>query len=304
MTLNQYAPLAALTLCLLPAQSQQNSNPFAGRWDFTVTAPDAIYPSWMELTAQDGAPKVRLQGRSGSVRPVPTVKQEGSHLTLTMGPLTWDLDSQGDHLTGTQKRGDKTATLTGVPAPPLKRAAPKSWSKPEPLFNGHDLTGWEPIGPGANHWVAQDGILLNQEHGANLKTTRQFQDFKLHIEFNCPEKGNSGIYLRGRYEVQVEYEPAGTEDGFHSMGSVYGFLAPKVESPRKPGEWESFDITLVGRYVSIERNGVKTIDNQEIPGITGGALDSREAEPGPFYIQGDHTGGMKYRAIRVAVPKS
>ena len=87
------------------------------------------------------------------------------------------------------------------------------------------------------------------------------------------------------------------------MGAIYSFVAPTVMLPRKPGEWESFDITLVGRRLTIVRNGTKTIDNQEIPGITGGALDSNEGEPGPFYIQGDHTGGMRYRNIRISVPK-
>jgi hypothetical protein len=125
----------------------------------------------------------------------------------------------------------------------------------------------------------------------------------LHIEFNCPEDGNSGIYLRGRYEVQVEYEKVDANDRFHSIGAIYGFIAPDAELPRRPGTWETFDITLVGRFVTIIRNKVKTIDNREIPGITGGALDSNEGEPGPFYIQGDHTGGMKYRNITVQLPK-
>jgi hypothetical protein len=144
---------------------------------------------------------------------------------------------------------------------------------------------------------------LNETKGANLRTTRKFDDFKLHIEFNCPENGNSGVYLRGRYEIQVEYEPVGTENKYHMMGSIYGFLAPAVDSPRTPGQWETFDVALVGRYVTIARNGVTTIANQEIPGITGGALDSNEPQPGPFYIQGDHTGGMKYRNITVSLPK-
>ena len=196
------------------------------------------------------------------------------------------------------------ADLTGVRAPLLKRKPPKAWTAAEPIFNGKDLTGWEPIDPAAaNHWVAKDGELVNEAKGANLKTTRKFDDFKLHIEFNCPDEGNSGIYLRGRYEVQVEYETPDANGKFHSMGSVYSFLAPAVELPRKPGEWESFDITLVGRRVTVVRNGVKTIDNQEIAGITGGALDANEGEPGPFYIQGDHTGGMKYRNITIQVPK-
>jgi hypothetical protein len=151
--------------------------------------------------------------------------------------------------------------------------------------------------------VAQDGVLLNTQKGANLKTTRKFDDFKLHIEYNCPEDGNSGVYLRGRYEVQVEYEPLSANDEFHRMGSIYGFIAPAGRLKRQPGEWESYDITLVGRNVTVVRNGVTTIDHQEIPGITGGALDSNEAEPGPIYIQGDHTGGMKYRNITISLAK-
>ncbi|MGH9666716.1 MAG: 3-keto-disaccharide hydrolase, partial [Bryobacteraceae bacterium] len=147
-------------------------------------------------------------------------------------------------------------------------------------------------------------VLVNEAHGANLRTTRKFNDFKLHIEYNCPADGNSGIYLRGRYELQIEYEAVDANDKLHEVGSIYGFLAPSSELPRKPGSWESFDVTLVGRKVTVVRNGITTIDDREIPGITGGALDSAEAQPGPFYIQGDHTGGMKYRNITVAAPKS
>jgi hypothetical protein len=169
------------------------------------------------------------------------------------------------------------------------------------LFNGKDLAGWEPMGTAANQWVAKDGVLLNQNKGANLKSTRKFDDFKLHVEFNCPDDGNSGIYLRGRYEVQVEYVPH--EDNFHRMGAVYGFVPVNIDMPRKPGEWESFDITMVGRRVTLVRNGVTVIDNQEIAGITGGAMDSAEGEPGPFYLQGDHTGGMQFRNITISVPK-
>jgi hypothetical protein len=292
------------------ASAQPGAGPFIGRWDITVSTPSGSYPDWMEVVDKGGALSARVQPRGGSVHPAAGVKLEGSHLLVTVSAatarapeVTWDLTSSKDSISGTQKRGDATAQIAGVRAPVLKRNPPKAWTKPEALFNGKDLTGWEPDHAENNHWVAQDGVLLNESHGANLKTTRKFDDFKLHIEFNCPEEGNSGIYLRGRYEVQVEYEKPGTEDPFHSMGAVYGMVAPKVESPRKPGQWESFDIMLVGRNVTISRNGVKTIDNQEIPGITGGALDANEGEPGPFYIQGDHTGGMKYRNITISVPR-
>jgi len=186
---------------------------------------------------------------------------------------------------------------------------PKSWGAPEALFNGHDLTGWEPIGnPANNHWAAKDGELVNEMKGSNLRTTRTFQDFKLHVEVNCPntlpdgktQLCNSGIYLRGRDEIQV-----GTEGGTsptHEMGSLYGFIAPAVDMPLGAGEWQTFDITLVGRRLTVVRNGKKIHDNVEIPGITGGALDSNEAEPGPIFFQGDHDPGMRYRNITIALP--
>jgi hypothetical protein len=301
-----FALLSLAAALIVPASAQKSANPFVGRWDMTVTTPKATYPSWMEVVDKEGSPQVRVQPRGGSVHPVTAAKIEGARLILTVSPqATWELTAAGDRLTGTQKRGDTEAgQLTGIRAPALKRSPPKAWTTPEPLFNGKDLSGWEPTDPAAaNHWVARDGVLLNESKGANLRTTRKFDDFKLHIEFNCPEKGNSGIYLRGRYEVQVEYEPEGSEDKYHRMGAVYGMVPVTADVPRKVGEWESFDITLVGRTVTIVRDGVTIIDNQEIAGITGGALDSNEGEPGPFYFQGDHTGGMKYRNITVSVPK-
>jgi hypothetical protein len=233
-------------------------------------------------------------------------------LTLVVSPASptrpaviWELDAAGDQLTGKQSNGDHTTDLLGVRAPDLKHAPVKKWSKPEALFNGKDLSGWEPIGdPSKSHWEVKDGELLNVAHGANLKSTREFEDFKLHFEVNCPDKANSGFYLRGRYEVQLEYEPEGTEPMERQMGSIYGRIPPSIAMPRKVGQWETFDITLVGRTVTIRRDGKLIIDAKEIEGITGGALNADEGKPGPFYIQGDHTGGLKFRNITVSVPES
>jgi hypothetical protein len=267
-------------------------------------------PRWMDyLEGRD--PLIRVQPKSGSVHPTYDPNVDGPHITMIVEKATdkapattWDIRLKANTITGTEKTGDVIAQIKGVKAPELKHSQPKTWSKAEPIFNGKDLTGWEPTSTVAkNNWIAQDGTLINAERGANLRTSGTFEDFKLHIEYNCPENGNSGIYLRGRYEVQVEYEKADANDPFHAIGSVYGFLAPAFELPRKPGTWESFDITLVGRYLTILRNGKKTIENREIPGITGGALDSNEAEPGPLYLQGDHTGGMKYRNITIQLPR-
>ena len=296
--------LAALFATALAAQKP--GNPFLGRWDLNITPPHgAPYPDWIEITQKGGTLAARIQPRGGGAFAAEGVQMDGSRLVVTARQGTrWELTVEGGKLAGSIRHGDTSqGAIAGVRAPLLDRPMPKAWTNPEPIFNGRDLTGWEPFGNASNHWVVKDGNLLNEEHGANLRSTRKFQDFKLHIEYNCPDKGNSGIYLRGRYEVQVEYEPVDANDRFHSIGSIYSFVPAAVELPRKPGTWESFDITLVGRHVTVVRNGVKTIDNQEIPSITGGALDSNEGEPGPFYLQGDHTGGMLYRNLTVQLPK-
>jgi hypothetical protein len=292
----KFAIAAVAAAMLVHAESA-----LVGRWDITVKTEKESYPDWMEVVMKDGKPRVRVQPRTGSVHPATDVEMEGSRLKLAVSKaITWEVTASGDKLTGSQKRGAEVAKLEGVRAPELKRPMPKTWSKPEPIFDGKDLTGWEPF-QGESHWAVQNGELVNVTKGADLKSTRKFQDFKLHIELNCPDGGNSGIYMRGRYEIQVAYEKE--PDNFHSMGSIYGMLAPSREMPRKPGQWESLDATLVGRWITLVRDGETILDHQEIAGITGGALDANEGEPGPFYLQGDHTGGMKYRNITVSVPK-
>ena len=287
---------------LMPALAQKSTNPFAGRWDFNITTPGGTRACWLGVTAKGGDLEVWYQPPGGNVYQVKDVHVDGSHLTLTLSAatanrpaMTWNLEASGGKLTGVQKSGDITTELTGMRSPALKRSAPKAWTDPEPLFNGKD--------PAASHWKVEDGLLLNTAHGANLKSTRKFEDFKVHYEVNCPDDGNSGFYLRGRYEVQIEYEPLTSNPPERRIGSIYGRIAPQPELPRAPGQWETFDVTLVGRMVTVVHNGDTVIDHKEIDGITGGALDANEGEPGPFYIQGDHTGGLKFRNITVSVPK-
>jgi hypothetical protein len=278
-------------------------SPFAGRWDLTVSTRKGDFPDWLEFADEGATPAVRIVGRTGSVHAVRDARVQGSHLTFvdpqSSGDGLWDLTVQDHKLAGRSPQGE----VAGVSAPPLNRKPPAAWTAPEPLFDGHDLSGWEADPASDSHWVAQDGELRNQSAGANLRTVRKFGDFKLHIEYNCPSGGNSGVYLRGRYEVQVEYEPPGKNDAFHAMGSIYGFIAPSTAVAARPGQWEGYDVTLVGRNVTVVRDGVLIIDNVEIPGITGGALDSHEADPGPLYLQGDHTGGLKFRAIAISLPR-
>jgi len=305
---------------LVSAARAQDAKTFLGRWDMTVT-PSAgdPYPQWMELTENGGKIEGRVQPRGGAWRPIAGAHVEAGKLIVDVGggrggaEILWELSPAGaGELAGVEHVGETAGpALAGVKAPSLDRPMPKKWTKPRPLFNGKDLTGWEPIGAVANNkWVARDGELVNDNPerpgekmrpAANIKTTEKFQDFKLHIEVKCPEGGNSGIYLRGRYEVQV-----GTEGGklpSHEMGAIYSWYPPPAGSANDLGRWTSFDITLVGRHVTVLRDGKIYHDNVEIPGPTGGALDSHEAEPGPFYLQGDHHGVITYRNITISVPQ-
>ena len=301
--------LILAVLLITPLLGQKAGNPLVGRWDFNLTARGGG-AVWLGISEKSGAFDVWYQPSGGNVYQVKDFKVNGSHLTIVMNPaaggrpaMTWELDAAGDKIAGVQKRGATTSALNGVRAPELKRSAPGAWTAPEPLFNGKNLDGWQPFGNPDSHWVVKDGLLVNEEHGANLKSVRTFDDFKAHYEVKCPDGGNSGFYLRGRYEVQIEYEPLSANPVERRIGSIYGRIAPKPALPRTPGQWETFDVTLVGRTVTVAHNGVTTIDRQEIEGITGGAIDANEGEPGPFYIQGDHTGGLSFRNITVSVPK-
>ena len=280
--------------------------PFAGRWDLTISdSSNKQLPSWLELTAEKGVWKANFVGRWGNARPLPKVVIKGDRIQFvspkeeedSKTDLAFEGRLTAGTLTGLTKGPDGTAwKWNGKRAPALKPPAKLEWGKPVGLFNGRDFVGWTFDNPTkASSWVVENGCLVNKSAGSNIATDRTFQDFKLHIEVNCPTNANSGIYLRGRYEVQVEDDSI-QEPPSHHMGAIYGFLAPDPEQPRRPGIWQNFDITLLGRFVTVVQNGQTIIANQEIPGITGGAFDSHEELPGPIYLQGDH-GGIAYRNI-------
>ncbi|MCC6538950.1 MAG: DUF1080 domain-containing protein [Bryobacterales bacterium] len=288
------------------------ASPFAGRWNFTVNMPNGgTRASWLGITEKDGALEVWYQPTGGNVYRIDNPKTDGNKLLLTLrsgaNAASWELESAGkDKLTGVWKRGGagSVTPLEGTRAPELRRPMPKAWTRPEPIFNGKDLTGWEPIGTAANsHWMVKDGTLVNATKGANLRTKATYQDFRLHFEVNYPDHANSGFYLRGRYELQLESEPLAANPPERRIGSIYGRIAPKGDLPRYTDVWDTFDVTLVGRTLTVIRNGVMTMEAVEIEGPTGGAINGHEAEPGPFYIQGDHTGGLQFRNITVSVPQ-
>ena len=279
--------------------------PFLGRWDLTLKAPDREYPSWLEVRQEGGELKAQMVGRWGNARPLPKVEISAGRI-LFVSPKEEegskdDMVFQGSltegTLSGTANGPDGTVwKWTGKKAPALERTHAPKWGKPIQLFNGNDLTGWKMSSAGPPEWTVQNGNLVSPGNGPELIADSKFQDFKLHIEFNCGKDSNSGVYLRGRYEVQIETESE-AEPPSHHTGGIYGFLAPTPELPRSPDQWQTYEITLVGRKVTVVQNGQIVIDNQEIPGITGGALDSQEALPGPIYLQGSEKGRVAFRNI-------
>ena len=294
-----------LTLTFLQAHAQQDMKPYLGRWDLTLKAADREYPSWLELTESNGKLSAQYVGRWGNARPLP--KAELADGTLTFVSPKEEEDSKtdlvfqgklsGDTLSGAVNAPDgSTWTWTGKRAPSLKRTKAPKWGKPIPLFNGKDLTGWKMTDPNTkNPWKVVDGNLVSPTHGPEIINDQKFNDFKLHVEFNCADNSNSGVYLRGRYEVQIETNSI-QEPPSHHMGGVYGFIAANPEQ-RIANQWQIYDITLVGRTITVVQNGKTIIDQQEVPGITGGALDSHEELPGPIYLQGSEDGHVMYRNI-------
>ena len=186
---------------------------------------------------------------------------------------------------------------TGRRAPTLERKGAPKWGKPIPLFNGRDLAGWTFADPTqASIWSVEGGTLVKGGRGSEIVTTSKYRDFKLHIEFNCGPMANSGVYLRGRYEVQIETNAA-QEPPIRRMGSIYGYITPQPALPRTPNVWRTYDITLVGRTVTVVADGRTIIDHREIPGVTGGALNTDEGSPGPIYLQGTEDGRVAFRNI-------
>lgn len=282
-----------------------------GRWDITIDKGGKSLPSWLEVQKSGTHTLIgRFVYAFGSARPISEVKPNDGKYSFSIPPqweegsrnMDFQFEVSGDKLKGTMVYTDGvTYNFTGVRAPLLIRVKNPLWSTPVKLFNGKNVKGWHT--DGTNQWIAEGGILRSPHSGANLITDKMFTDFKLHIEFRYPQGSNSGVYLRGRYELQIIDTKSGDPEPIaNQFSSIYGFLPPNKMMAKNPGEWQSYDITLVGRMVTIVANGKTVICDQVIPGITGGAINSKEGEPGPILIQGDH-GPIDYRNIVITPVK-
>ena len=281
-----------------PVRAQ--TNPFLGRWDITATTAKETYPLWLEVREENGKLVGFFQERTGSVRKLPEIAREGSELVFSTGAPARQGAPKPVHrahiekgkLVGTLTRGEVTVPWVGVRPPTWKSAnasAAHTFGPEIVLFNGKDLSGWTlqfPNQPGG--WVVTDGVLTNEKAGNNIVSTQRFKDFSLSMEYKLEKDSNSGLYLRGRYELQV-LDDAGKPPALGGHMAVYGRVVPSVNASKPAGEWQTAEITLVGNRVTVVLNGQKVLDNVAIDGITGGALDSDEGAPGPIMIQGDHS---------------
>jgi hypothetical protein len=285
-----------------------------GRWDLTLKTSDGNeVPSWMEIHKSGSSRLVGyFVGAGGSARPVSKVNYLGDGKFSFSIPPQWESENNDITVTG-QLTGDKLSgtinesngnidNWTAQKAPLLRRTKAPVWGSPVKLLNGKNLDGWTAFGNSKeNQWKIVKGILTSEHAGKNLQTVKKFTDFKLHVEFRVPDASNSGVYLRGRYEVQV-IGKSWSEPPKNGFSGVYCFIEPKEDASKSARDWQTYDITLIGRYVTVIANGKTVICDQVIPGITGGALDSNEGEPGPLYIQGDH-GPVEYRNIVITPAK-
>ncbi len=191
------------------------------------------------------------------------------------------------------------------PLPPRPNLSTLEFDDPIVLFNGRDLTGWRLANPEQiNGWRVVEGHLVNTtpkldfqpySRYGNLRSDGEFEGFRLTLEFNVPEGGNSGIYLRGVYEVQVVDRDSRMQ-GKMGVGAVFSRIAPRVNAGKPGGEWQRYEVILVDRHITVVLNGETVIDNEPLRGATNGGLMADETVPGPIYLQGDHT-AVQYRNL-------
>jgi hypothetical protein len=297
--------------------SARAENPFIGHWALTLPSGG---PGWLGVTEEDGSMEAAILWGGGSVKPVTSARVESGQLVITrvqVGRRGADRGKQiietitgtvsGDDLKlvtvktrpdgGEFDRGEFTGKRT-PPLPPAPDLAKVKFGDPIALFNGKDLSGWQALSPTADMgWSVEDGVLSNRTHPepgqprrphTNIRTEQEFEDFRLTLEARTLKGSNSGVYLRGIYEIQIS-ESYGKPLNPHNMGAVYSRICPTVAAEKPIGEWQTLNITLVDRHVTVILNGQTIIDNQPVLGCTGGALWSDPLRPGPIYLQGNHS---------------
>ncbi len=326
--INVFFVAVSLVFTAVISDAQNAQKDFFGMWTMEI---DGGSVGWLNVNADKGYLDADMLWQGGSVVPVSNVYFEDENTLVVMRcrekPAVAD-DENGRKFAMTQtfrftRSGDKFKGVATFPASDRMSVTEtkfKGWKLPDPssapdlskvkygepitLFNGKDLTGWRLINSEqVNGFKVIDGALVNDPvkkegeriHYGNLRTDREFEDFNLKLEVNVPEHSNSGVYLRGMYEVQV-LDSYGKALDSHNMGALYSRITPSLSAEKPGGQWQTLDITLCKRHLTVVLNGKKIIDNEPVYGPTGGAIIADVFKPGPIYLQGDH-GKVSYRNI-------
>jgi 3-keto-disaccharide hydrolase len=295
-----FAVAAAIT-------ARADDKAFLGRWNLTGTGADSNAVYWLELKDEGGQLSGMFLNRGGSPVKLAAVKVEGEELVFTtVAPegktgQTFRAKRKGDGLEGSTTTDNRTIAFTGARPPkwPAANADGKhTYGKPVELFDGKTLDTWNlQIANRPSGWSIVDGAMTNEKGANNLVSKQTFKDFKIQAEYKIEPGSNSGIYLRGRYELQV-LDDFGKAPETHGHMAIYAWVAPLVNATKPAGEWQAMEAVLVGNKVTVTLNGQKVHDNATIQAITGGALDANETQPGPIMLQGDH-GKVWYRKVTV-----
>lgn len=296
----------AIWLCAAAVTLAQD-NPFLGKWNITGVGQYSNQVYWLEVKLEDGKLTGYFLNRSGSVLKLPEIKIENNQLTFSPAPrpnspkAVHTAKVEEGRLLGMLTIGEQQIPWLGE-RPPVwgnfDANAKHKFGSPVVLFDGKSLEHW--LGQVKDKelgWSIVDGTMTNQPHANNLVSRHHFENFKIQCEYKVEPNSNSGIFLRGRYELQV-LDDAGKEPGIHSHMALYSRVAPKVNASLPVGQWQMMEAIIIGNKLSVWLNGKKVHDNITIEGITGGALDCNEAASGPIMIQGDHE-KITYRKIVV-----
>jgi hypothetical protein len=307
--------IVAFAACCLAATADDQQ--FNGRWDVTVNAGENRPRAWWLEVSGAGTPNLKgkfVGAPGGQVDDIPKLSISDGELRFAFerrynreqkNPLKgmYYARLEDGKLKGTfEIEGDPSTYLEwlGVRAPVIPDKDDGTWKKGEAvsLFDGHDLSGWTPQNPARpTGWTVKDGMMINAPGSNNLVSEKKFWNFILHAEFRIGVRTNSGIGLRGRYEVQIA-DDFDRPPSIRGTGAIFDRVAPTMNAGDLPGEWQGLDVRLVGRQVTVALNGVKVIDKQSIDGLTAIAMTANESDPGPIVIQGDR-GPIEIRRIVV-----
>ena len=307
LTLALASALAAQEPAKMPA-----GDGYVGSWNVRITdATDTFASGGFQVAKKDGALSAGVVWRWGSYLPAKSTDVKDGTLVMVREEKPGKLDTFEARLDGEILKGKvtypdgKVHHFEGRRAPPLVSKKAPGWGDPVTLFDGRSLNGWTlRDSKKKNGWAVVNGELavVDPKDNADLVSEQGFQDMKLHVEFNVEPKSNSGVYLRGRYEIQILDNPdQKMARDSHGCGGVYSRIAPTVVAAKPAGEWQTYDITFVGRQIAVVLNGTTIVDGV-VEGVTGGALNPFEGEPGPLMLQGDH-GKVRFRNIVVTPAK-